>query len=92
MLDHTVIIFMSDTGEQHHSTASDWPMLILGGKNLGMNLGARTLIYPNIEQDGHRQVSNVFNTLGHTAGEDLNTFGKEGPKLVQPGPLAEIYS
>jgi hypothetical protein len=42
-------------------------------------------------QTGHRQVSNFFNTLGHTAGQNLNKFGKEGPKLVKPGPLDDIY-
>ncbi|HIN85318.1 MAG TPA: DUF1552 domain-containing protein, partial [Myxococcales bacterium] len=78
MLDHTAIVFMTDNGEQHHSTASEWPMLLLGGKKLGMNLGGQTLIYPTLGYDGHRQVSNVFNTLGHTAGENLNEFGKEG--------------
>jgi hypothetical protein len=91
MLDHTVIVYMSDNGEQHHSTASEWPMLVLGGKKLGMKLGGRTLIYPTLGYEGHRQVSNVFNTLGHSAGEDLNTFGKEGPSLVKPGPLSELY-
>lgn len=91
MLDHTVIVYMSDNGEQHHSSASDWPVLILGGKRLGMKLGGRTLIYPTLDHDGHRQVSNLFNTLGHTAGQDLNSFGKEGPARIQPGPLEDIY-
>ncbi len=27
MLDHTAIVFISDNGEQHHSTAVEWPAL-----------------------------------------------------------------
>ena len=46
MLDHTAIIFMSDNGSTHHSTAQHWPMLIIGGAGIGVRTGGRTLIYP----------------------------------------------
>jgi len=92
MLDHTAIVFMPENGEQHHGQAEDFPMLILGGKALGLKTGGRTLIYPRRGQDGHRQVSNVFNTLGFTAGENLTHFGNEGAKREKPGPLEAIYS
>ena len=91
MLDHTVIVYMSDNGEQHHSKGLDWPMLMIGGKKLGMKQGGRTIIYPTMGYEGHRQVSNVFNTLGHTAGQNLNLFGKEGPLRIKKGPLSDIY-
>ena len=31
MLDHTVIVFLSDNGATHHSNAEHWPLLLLGG-------------------------------------------------------------
>lgn len=91
MLDHTVILFMSDNGEQHHSTASEWPALLMGGGALGLQTGGRTIFYPGVGQSGHRQVSNLFNTLGYCAGRALDEFGSEGPTRVATGPLAEIY-
>ena len=30
MLDHTVIVFLSDNGATHHSNAEHWPLLLLG--------------------------------------------------------------
>jgi len=92
MLDNTAIVFMSDNGEQHHSTASEWPMLLLGGSAMGLQTGGRTLFYPGLGQGSHRQVSNFFNTLGHAAGASLNDFGSEGPTRVAEGPLSELMS
>lgn len=91
MLDNTVIVYLGDNGEQHHSTASEFPLLMVGGRGLGIRPG-RTLIYPGLGNANHRQLSNVWNTLGHLAGLDLNAFGAEGPTRVAPGPLSELTS
>jgi hypothetical protein len=91
MLDHTVILFLSDNGEQHHSEAVEWPMLLLGGNALGMKTDGRTVIFPAMGETQHRQVSNVFNTLGHAAGDaSFNLFGAEGTTRIAPGPLSEL--
>lgn len=91
MLDHTVLVFMSDNGDQHHSPASEWPMMLMGGEALGLRPEPRLVVYPGEGQPNHRQVSNVFNTLGWCAGVELNTFGGEGRTRVAPGPLPEIF-
>ncbi|MCB0354790.1 MAG: DUF1552 domain-containing protein, partial [Bdellovibrionales bacterium] len=46
MLDNTVIVYLSDNGEKHHSNAHEWPMLVIGGANHGFGPGNRTLVYP----------------------------------------------
>jgi hypothetical protein len=33
MLDNTLLLYMSDNGEKHHSQADEWPILALGGQN-----------------------------------------------------------
>ncbi len=92
MLDNTLILFMSDNGEKHHSNAEEWPMLLVGGNGLGFRTDGRTVVYPNYDSANNRQVSNVFNTLGHAAGDtSLNAFGNEGPTRVAEGPLSEIW-
>ena len=91
MLDHTAIVFMSDNGEQHHSEATEWPILVIGGNALGLKTDGRTVIYPAIEETNNRQVSNFFNTLGHAVGDStFNTFGNEGPTRIAEGPLSEL--
>lgn len=94
MLDNTVIVFVGDNGEQHHSTASEFPIVLIGGGGLGLKTGGRTIIYPGVDTGdmGHRQLSNLWNTLGHLAGDALDTFGSEGPSRVAPGPLSELLT
>ncbi len=93
MLDHTAIVYLSDNGEQHHSTAQEWPMLLVGGDRLGLHTDGRTVVFPGYGRPTNRQVSNLFNTLGHATGDSsLNTFGLEGPTRIAPGPLSELYT
>jgi hypothetical protein len=93
LLDNTLIIFMSDNGEQHHSQGREWPILLIGGKALGMQTDGRTVVFPRVGEPNNRQVSNLWNTVGHATGDDtMNQFGKEGTLRIAPGPLSEIFS
>lgn len=91
MLDHTAILYLTDNGEQHHSTASEWPCLLVGGSELGLRTDGRTIVYPGAD-DGtnNRQLSNLYNTLGYAAGTVLDDFGEEGETRIATGPLAEL--
>lgn len=95
LLDHTVLVYIGDNGETHHATADEFPVVVMGGGAIGLRTGGRSLVYPGQDQfgQGHRQVSNLWNTLGHLAKEDLNAFG--GEKLITgtrsaEGPLSEL--
>lgn len=102
MLDSTVIVYIGDNGEQHHSTGSEFPVVLIGGAALGLKTGGRTIVYPGVDTggSGHRQVSNLWATLGQVAGAtpmqvgntkvDFNLFGGEGPGRVAVGPLTEL--
>ena len=92
MLDNTVILFMPDNGEQHHSQALEWPALLVGGQNMGMQTDGRTVVYPGVRDTNNRQVSNLFNTLGYAAGLDLTDFGNEGATRIAEGPLSEVFA
>lgn len=100
MLDHTVIVFMSDNGEKHHSEASEWPVLLIGGKKMGLVTGGRTLVYPRIGEDKNRRMSDLYTTLDNLSGGVLDldpmqgqartTFGAEGDSRLIKGPLPEL--
>jgi hypothetical protein len=97
LLDHTVLVYIGDNGETHHATAEEFPVVLMGGGALGLRTGGRTIVYPGLDQfgHGHRQVSNLWNTLGHLACEDLNAFGGErlgGGTRSAEGPLSELMS
>ncbi|MEE2788476.1 MAG: DUF1552 domain-containing protein [Myxococcota bacterium] len=91
MLDHTLIVLMSENGERHHSEGIEWPTLLIGGQKMGFKTDGRTLVYPGHRHANNRQMSNLFNTIGHAAGMDLNHFGAEGASRIAPGPLSEIW-
>lgn len=92
MLDHTVIVYLSDNGERHHSTAEEWPIFLLGGAAMGLRTGGRTIVYPGYGDANNRQLSNLFNTFGYLAGAPIDAFGAEGEHRIASGPLGEIYS
>ena len=91
MLDNTAILLMPDNGDQHHSPGAEYPALMLGGQSLGLKTDGRSVVYPAEGASGHRQLSNLFNTLGWAAGEELNDFGGEGATRIQAGPLSELF-
>jgi hypothetical protein len=91
MLDHTLMLYMSDNGEKHHSRAEEWPILLMGGGALGFKTDGRSVVYPANGNDHNRQVSNLFNCLGHAAGSELNAFGGEGNTRIAEGPLSDIW-
>ncbi len=90
MLDSTMIVHVGDNGEQHHSTASEFPALVVGGQGLGLAPGGKTIAYAGLGTPRHRQLSNLWNTVGHAAGIELDTFGDERHFRVAPGPLSEL--
>jgi len=94
MLDNTVIVYLSDGAEAHHSRCWEWPMVVIG--NLGGRLRAgRYLDYPGYGQRNHRTTANMYLTLLHAAGDNRETFGVADPALRdinQRGPLTELLA
>jgi len=92
MLDNTVILYLSDHGERHHSKCYEWPMVALG--NLGGAFKAGRLIHvPGWSEAGHRTIGHLYNSLLHGAGHPQKRFGQPDLSLPesigQTGPLAE---
>ena len=94
MLDNTVIVYLSDGAEAHHSRCWEWPMVVIG--NLGGKLRSNRYIdYPGYAQKGHRTTANMYLTLLHLAGAARDKFGTSDPNLKDidtHGPLAELLA
>ena len=97
MLDNTLIVYLSDNSDKHHSTATEWPMVVLG--NLGGRLKSqgRYLAYPAYGSANHRQtIGNWLTTLCHLAGFPVEHFGQPdfaiGRDKDQTGPLSELLA
>lgn len=94
MLDHTVIVYLSDGAEAHHSRCWEWPMVVIGDMGGRLRAG-RYLDYPGYGRKGHRTTANLYLTLLHLAGAGRDAFGRPDPNLKdldQTGPLAELFA
>jgi hypothetical protein len=93
MLDNTLLLYMPDNGEKHHSNAEEWAMLMMGGDNMGFKTDGRSVTYPKAGHENNRQISNVFNSLLHGAGMPTDDFGHANPESrIAEGPLAELWA
>jgi hypothetical protein len=92
MLDNTVILYLSDHGDRHHSKFHEWPMIALGNINSQFKAG-HYLQVPGYGSTGHRTIANLYLSLLHAAGHPRNTFGDKDLQLEssidQTGPLAQ---
>ncbi len=94
MLDNTVIIYLSDAAESHHSRCWEWPFVMLGTAGGKLKAG-RYVDYPGYGQLGHRTTANLYTTLLNIAGSKAERFGMPDPNLKdldQTGPLVELLA
>jgi hypothetical protein len=94
MMDNTVILYLSDGAEAHHSRCWEWPMVVIGNLGGKLNTG-RYVDYPGYGQKGHRTTANMYVTLLQLAGSQRTSFGVPDPNLKdldQHGPLEELLA
>lgn len=96
MLDNTLIVYLSDNSDRHHSSAMEWPMLAIGDLGGALRMGNRYLAWPRYGSRGHRTISNWLTTVCHAAGEPIEQFGQVDLALSeesnQIGPLSELLA
>ena len=94
MLDNTVIVYLSDGAEGHHSRCWEWPMVVIGNVGGRLKTG-RYIDYPGYGQPKHRTTANMYVTLMQMAGSKRTSFGMPDPLLKdldQHGPLQELLA
>lgn len=81
MADNTVIVYLSDHGDRHHSKFDLWPMTVIGDANGAFKTG-RYLQYPGYQNRGNQTLGNFYLSLLHAAGDKKKSFGY--PDLTSP--------
>ena len=95
MLDNTAILFLSDSGEDHHPRLRNWPMVLLGNLGGRLKTSGRYLEFPGYGLPNHRTIGSLYNTLLHAAGKPRDKFGLDdiGLKDLKQGlPLPELLA
>ena len=86
MLDNTVIVYLSDAAEGHHSRCWEWPFVVLGDLGGRLKTRGRYLCYPRYADPGHRTVANLYTSFLHAAGAPRDRFGLADPKTEPSRP------
>lgn len=95
MLDNTLIVYLSDAAEGHHSTCNQWPFVLVGGLGGKLKMG-KYVQTAGYGQKGHRHIGNLYTTFLNAVGDKRETFGVPDPHLGtdidQRGPVAELMA
>ncbi|MCE9566495.1 MAG: DUF1552 domain-containing protein [Planctomycetes bacterium] len=95
MLDNTVIVYLSDSGDGHHPQLREWPVVLLGDLAGKLKTRGRYLQFPGYETKAHRTMANLYCTLLHAVGKPTDKFGVADPGLKdvnQSGVVAALLS
>jgi len=95
MLDNTLIVYLSDSGESHHPNLQEWPVVLIGDLGGALKTAGRYLQFPKYGATAHRTMANLYCTLLHAAGKPRDKFGVPDPKLKdidQTDPVAELLA
>ena len=95
MLDNTLIVWMSDSAEEHHGQGTQWPMVLVGNLGGRLKTAGRYLQFPKYGGKGHRTMSNFYLSLLRAVGDKRDKFGDPDNDLKDidtAGPLTEILA
>lgn len=95
MLDNTLIVYLSDSGEGHHPNLLEWPVVLIGNLGGRLKTAGRYLQLPSYGTAQHRTLANLYTTLLHAAGKPRDSFGVSDPKLKdldQRGVVQELLA
>ncbi|MGL6094230.1 MAG: DUF1552 domain-containing protein [Fimbriiglobus sp.] len=85
MFDNTMIFYFPDNGETHHSHGTEYPFVVLSGKNTKVNVRGRYVRLPNYGDAGHRTLGNWYTTLLNAYGNPVKHYGDPDPGLARFG-------
>jgi hypothetical protein len=95
MFDNTVILYMPENGETHHSVGTEVPFLILAGDNVRLSMARRRYIrLPNYNDEGHKTLGNWFTTILNAYGNPIKHYGDfdVALKVKQEGAIKQFMS
>ena len=95
MFDNTVIMYQPATGETHHSTGAQQPIVMIAGKNTKMNFLGNYIRLPFHGKQGHKTLGNWYTTILNNHGNPISHFGQFDHELSklgidQKGPIKEF--
>ena len=94
MFDNTMLCYFPDSGETHHSHGTEFPFVVMAGKNTKLNLGRRYIRLPYWGTEGHKTLGNWYTTILNAHGNPIKHFGDFDLALKgdQSGPIKQFLA
>ena len=97
MFDNTTIVYFPETGAGHHGPDTEAPMVILSGKNSGLDIAGRYIRLPFHGSEGHHTLSNWYTTLLNAHGNPIEHYGDldltmQRNRLQQEGAIDQLMA
>lgn len=95
MFDNTTIFYYPDGGETHHSHGTEFPFIVLSGKNSKLNIAGKYIRLPYYGKEGHKTLGNWYTSILNAYGNDIEHFGDPDTGLGnmdQKGPIKEFMN
>ncbi len=94
MFDNTMILYSSSNGETHHSHGTEFPFIIMAGKNSKLNLGQRYIRLPYWGVDGCQTLGNLYTSILNAYGNPIKHYGDfdSALKFDQSGPIKQFMA
>lgn len=92
MFDNTMLFYLPNNGETHHSKGTEWPFVVLAGNNARLDITRRYIRLPGYNEPGHRTLGNWYTTILNAYGNPINHYGALDVALTinQKGPIEQF--
>ena len=92
IFDNTIILYSSSNGETHHSHGTEFPFIVMAGKNAKLNLNQRYIRLPNWGVEGCQTLGNFYTTILNAYGNPIKHYGDidSALKFKQTGPIKQF--
>jgi hypothetical protein len=95
MFDNTMVLYLPENGETHHSVSSEVPFMIFAGDNVKLSMARRRYIrLPNYNEEGHKTLGNWYTTILNAYGNPIKHYGDfdVALKINQEGAIKHFIS
>ena len=90
MFDNTMLLYFPDNGETHHSHGTEWPFILLSGKNAKMDIAGKYIRLPHYGKEGHKTLGNWYTSILNAYGNPVEHYGAIDTGLTHMGQKGAI--
>lgn len=92
MFDNTMLFYLPNNGETHHSKGTEWPFVVLAGDNARLDIARRYIRLPGYDQPGHKTLGNWYTSILNAYGNPIDHYGAldVALKIDQKGPIEQL--